>query len=136
MDNLHSIANLLSLSRQRSLEYLLTLAEVLVPNLQPTLYTDGMRSLLRYTSAGTSKTDRVAVPISSNLLSTTTRHILDLCNAKIPQSYHDEISELFRQERAIIDRRKTLIKELSHELAPIITDIVESHQDSYPELYL
>lgn len=104
--------------------------------LQPTLYTDGMRSILRYSSAGTNKTDRVAVPVSSNLPGNTLRHLLDLCNASIPQSYHDEIAELFLQERAIIDRRKTLIKELSEQLAPIITTITESHQDSYPELYL
>ena len=104
--------------------------------LQPTLYTDGMRSILRYTAAGTNKTDRVAVPVSSNLSGSTLRYLLDLCNASIPQSYHDEIAELFLQERAIIDRRKTLIKELSYELALIITDIVESHKDSYPELYL
>lgn len=104
--------------------------------LQPTLYTDGMRSILRYTSAGTNKTDRVAVSVSSNLPGKTVRHLLDLCNASIPQSYHDEIAELFIQERAIIDRRKTLIKELSEQLAPTITTIAESHRDSYPELYL
>ena len=107
-----------------------------MPNIQPTLYTDGMRSILRYTSAGTNKTDRVAVPVSSNLSGKTLRHLLDLCNASIPQSYHDEIAELFLQERAIIDRRKTLIKELSVQIAPTITTITESHRDSYPELYL
>lgn len=104
--------------------------------LQPTLYTDGMRSILRYTAAGTNKTDRVAVPVSSNIPGTALRHLLDLCNASIPQSYHDEIAELRLQERAIIDRRKTLIKELSEQLAPTITAITESHQGSYPELYL
>lgn len=104
--------------------------------LQPTLYTDSMRSILRYTAARTNKTDRVAVPISSNLSGTALRHLLDLCNASIPQSYHDEVTELLLQERAIINRRKTLIKELSEQLAPIITTIAESHRDSYPELYL